>query len=54
MMTKKYYAEIREYHTDVVVKRIECTSQRAADKMADAFDINLDHEKYYSVAFEEK
>ena len=52
-MVKKFYAEIREYGTDITIRRVECTSQKIADAMANTFDINLDHESYYTVAFEE-
>lgn len=48
---KKFYAEIRQYcipDTDPPVKRVECDNERKASKLCDAWDINLNHNEYYT------
>ena len=40
--------EVVEYKTDKVVKSIEVSSKRKAEKVMDGLDINLDHDKYYT------
>lgn len=32
-----------------VVKEIECSSERKAERVEDAMQINLDHENYYTI-----
>ena len=45
------YLEIKEYKTDKVVKRIDVTGKtdRMIDKIDSGMNINLNHEKYYTV-----
>lgn len=53
---KKFFAEIRQYgipDAEPPIKRIECDTQRKADKLCDGWDINLNHDKYYTRAIEE-
>ena len=44
----KYYVEIVEFGTKEIVKRIECKSERQADKVDNGANINLNHDKYYT------
>jgi len=39
---------IKSYETDEIVKEINCSSERQAEKVDDGININLDHEKYYT------
>lgn len=43
-----YYVEIVNYDTDEVVKRMGPMSERKADKVDNAANINLNHDKYYT------
>ena len=47
-MNKQFRVEIRELSTDDIIKRSIPTSMRKASKLEDAYDINLDHKKYYT------
>lgn len=50
------YLEIREYKTDKVVKRYDVTnsSSRMIDKFEDGLNINLNHDKFYTIKNETK
>jgi len=51
----KYFVEVICYETDDVVKSIECSSERDADRVSYGLNINLNHEKYFTViVFEDK
>ena len=45
------YLEITEFSTGNVVKRIDVTgkSERTIDKIDDGLNINLNHDKYYTI-----
>ncbi len=49
-----YFVEIVNYDTEEVVKRIECGSERRADKVDDGVNINLNHEDYFTRIVEEE
>ena len=55
-MSSGYYAEIVEFTTDKIVKRMGPMSERRAFKACYGAAINLDHEKFYTrvVCEEEK
>ena len=40
---------IKEYGSEDIVKVIECSTQRQAEKVDDGININLNHDKYYTV-----
>ena len=44
----KYIIEIIEYVTETVVKRMETTSERKAERIEDGVNINLNHEDFYT------
>jgi hypothetical protein len=44
----KYFVEVVSYKTGEVVHRIECDSERAADRVDSGVNINLNHEQYYT------
>lgn len=43
-----YYVEIVSYETGEVVKRIECQSERSAERVERGVNINMDGEKFYT------
>jgi len=49
----KYYVEVVRYEDGNVVKRIECSSERNADKVDRGVNINLNHDEYYTRIIEE-
>lgn len=51
--TKQFKVEIREKTTNDVIKSSVPTSMHKASKLEDAYDINLDHDKYYTAVVEE-
>ncbi len=48
-MNKKYKVEIREYETGHIVKVSPAHRLRRAEKLEDAYNINLDHTRYYTL-----
>jgi hypothetical protein len=50
MKTEFKYLEIRDYETDTVTKRIDVTglSERRIEKKDDAYNINLNHNLFYT------
>ena len=50
------YIEIKEFGTDKVVKRFDVTGKhdRMIDKFDDGLNINLNHDKFYTVKNETK
>ena len=50
------YLEIKEFGTDKVVKRFDVTRKhdRMIDKFYDGLNINLNHDKFYTVINETK
>lgn len=44
----KWFVEIIEYKTDSVVHRIECASERLAEKCDAGANRNLDHANFYT------
>ncbi len=44
----KWFVEIVEFKTEQVVKRIECASERQADRVDGGANINLNHEEYFT------
>lgn len=50
------YMEIKEFGTDKVVKRFDVTGKhdRMIDKFDDGLNINLNHDKFYTVKNETK
>lgn len=51
-MEKMFRVEIRELGTDDIIKKSVSTTLRKASKLEDAYDINLDHDKYYTAVVE--
>ena len=45
----KWRVVIIEYATDKVEKTIECINDRSADKVDAGLQINLNHEKFYTL-----
>ena len=45
----KYFIDIIRYETDEVVKRLEAPDERTADHIEDGININLDHERFYTL-----
>ena len=41
-------------HQKNVVKEIECSSERKAERVDDALQINLDHDNYYTAIIEKE
>lgn len=44
----KYIVEIVSFETGEVAKRIECETERKAERVDGGININLNHEKYYT------
>lgn len=44
-----YEVRVIEYLSEEVVKRIPCDSERKADKVDSGLNINLDHDRFYTV-----
>ena len=51
---KQFVVEIRELRTNDVIKTSVPSTLHKASKLEDAYDINLDHDKYYTAVVEEK
>ena len=43
-----HVVEIVFYDDESVIKRVECQSERHAEKVEDGININLNHEKYFT------
>lgn len=44
-----YIVKVIKFENNEVVKEIPCSSERQADRVDDGLNINLDHEKFYTV-----
>lgn len=44
-----FYVEIRSYEDDTVVKRIGPLTEHRMERVDDGANINLDHERYYTM-----
>ena len=44
-----YDVLIIEYDTEEVVKRISCPTERRAEKTDEGVNLNLDHDRFYTV-----
>ena len=48
MSKTKYLIEVIDYQTNEVVKTMETTSQRQADRIEDGLNINLNHDAFFT------
>lgn len=44
----KWFVEVVEYGTDTVIERIDCKSEKGAERTDDGVNINLNHEQYFT------
>ena len=44
-----YYVQILSFDNDRLIKEFGPTNERRADKIDDGLNINLDHNKYYTI-----
>lgn len=47
-----YKVQIKRYGTDEVVEEIKADSERAAERVDDGVNINLNHDRFYTVIVE--
>ena len=50
----KYIVEVVRFENEEVVKRIECDTERKADRVDDGLNINLNHEDFYTRIVEQE
>lgn len=43
-----FYVEIVEYKTGTVIRRIQCQSERNAERVERGVSINLNHSEFYT------